>query len=204
MFLFPLLLPELSLMLSHLNGMSHLARSTPTAPGRRGFLKGLLIGLMGAVLGLVPLGAGLTVFLDPLRRRSAAGNAILVTTLDALPADGIPYKFPVLASRVDAWNKFSRVPIGAVYLRRMADGTLEALNVVCPHAGCFVDFLPARKQFVCPCHNSTFALNGRIADHASPAPRGMDSLPVQIRNNKEVWVTFQNFQAGRAEKIPVA
>ena len=191
-------------MLPHLNSMSHDARSVPASTGRRGFLKGLLVGVIGAVLGLVPLGAGLVVFLDPLRRRSSAGHAILVTTLDALPADGVPYKFPVLASRVDAWNKFSQVPIGAVYLRRTADGKLEALNVVCPHAGCFVDYLPARQRFVCPCHNSTFTLSGGIADHTSPAPRGMDTLPVEIRNQKEVWVTFENFQAGRAEKIPVA
>ena len=190
-------------MLPHRTAMSHDARSLPAASGRRGFLKELLIVVIGAVLGLVPLGAGLTVLLDPLRRRAAAGNAILVTTLDALPADGVPYKFPVLASRVDAWNKFSQVPIGAVYLRRTADGKIEALNVVCPHAGCFVDFQASRQCFVCPCHNSTFTLAGRIADHASPAPRGMDSLPVEIRGS-EVWVKFQNFEAGRRDKIPVA
>jgi len=160
--------------------------------------------VLGAVLGLVPFGAGLIVLLDPLRRHAAAGNAVLVTTLDALPADGLPHKFPVLATRVDAWNKYSQVPIGAVYLRRLPDGTLQALNVVCPHAGCFVDFLTSHDHFVCPCHNSTFTLAGRIADHASPAPRGMDTLPVEVRKQKEVWVTFQNFQAGRAEKIPVA
>jgi Rieske Fe-S protein len=105
---------------------------------------------------------------------------------------------------VDAWNKFSEVPIGAVYLRRTAADKIEALNVACPHAGCFVDFMPGRECFLCPCHNSTFTLEGRIADRASPAPRAMDSLPVEVRNGKEIWVSFQNYEAGRAEKIPVA
>src|SRR5438309_4689223 len=44
--------------------------------------------------------------------------------------------------------------LGAVYLRRTPDGKLQAFNVVCPHAGCFVDFLPERGMYLCPCHNS--------------------------------------------------
>jgi len=175
-----------------------------TATPRRDFVKKFLSGVIGTLLGLVPLGAGLTVLFDPLRRKSAASDATRITTLEAIPNDGIPIKFPVLATRVDAWNKFTQVPIGAVYLRRMPDNKLEAFNVVCPHAGCFVDFLPDRGKFLCPCHNSTFTLAGKIDDPSSPAPRGMDSLEVELRGGKEVWVKFRNFEAGHAEKIPVA
>jgi menaquinol-cytochrome c reductase iron-sulfur subunit len=176
----------------------------PSAAGRRGFIQKLLAGIIGAVLALIPTGAGLTVLLDPLRRKTTATGAVPVTTLDGLPADGLPRKFAVLATRTDAWNKFTEVPIGAVYLRRMPDGKLEALNVVCPHAGCFVDFVPATGSFLCPCHNSTFTAEGKIADRSSPSPRALDSLEVEVRKGKEVWVKFRNFQAGRAEKIPVA
>jgi len=172
--------------------------------GRRDFLKKAAASLISAVLGLLPAGVGLTVFLDPLRRKAAANDAIRVTTLEAVPDDGVPRKFPVLATRVDAWNKFGESPIGAVYLRRTSDGKLQAFNVVCPHAGCFVDFLSERGRYLCPCHNSTFTVEGKIADPSSPAPRGLDGLVVEVRNQKEVWVKFENFQAGRAEKIPVA
>jgi Rieske Fe-S protein len=171
---------------------------------RRGFFKRAFAIALGALLGLVPLGAGLSVLLDPLWRRGPKGSAIRVTTLDALPPDGVPRKFPVLATRVDAWNKFSEVPIGAVYLRRTGDGKVDALNVVCPHAGCFVDYLASRGMFLCPCHNSTFTPEGKIADRTSPASRPMDSLAVEVRGGNEVWVQFRNFEAGRAEKIPVA
>ena len=181
----------------------------PCHPGpgedRRGFLKKFCAMLVGAVLGLAPVAAGLRVFLDPLRRRAAAERLVPVTSLDSLPADGLPRKFPVLADREDAWNKFRQVPVGAVYLRRTAEGKLEALNVVCPHAGCFVDFNSGRSQFICPCHNSAFALDGKIAEAASPAARGLDTLDVEVRNGKEVWVKFQNFEGGnKMEKIPVA
>ena len=172
---------------------------------RRGFLKKLLASAIGAVVTLVPAAAGLRVLLDPLRRKSAAGGAVRVTSLEALPADGVPRKFSVLADREDAWNKFRQSPVGAVYLRRTTEGKLEALNVVCPHAGCFVDFNGERREFICPCHNSAFALDGKIAEMSSPAARSLDTLEVEVRNGKEVWVKFQNFEGGnQAEKIPVA
>jgi menaquinol-cytochrome c reductase iron-sulfur subunit len=172
-------------------------------PDRRGFLKKFCATVLGAVLGLAPVAAGLRVMLDPLRRRGVAGSLVRVTSLDALPADGVPRKFPVLADRTDAWNKFQNVPVGAVYLRRTTAGKLEALNVVCPHAGCFVDFSADRGKFLCPCHNSLFAVDGKLADASSPAARGLDSLEVELRHEREVWVKFQNFEAGKVEKVPV-
>ena len=69
-----------------------------------------------------------------------------VTTLDSIPNDGLPRKFPIIASRTDAWNKFPDAPIGAIYLRRTGEKKVEALNVVCPHAGCFVDFKSSTPQ----------------------------------------------------------
>src|SRR5947209_5232354 len=86
-------------------------------PGRRDFVKKLFAGIVSAILGLFPVGAGLTVFFDPLRRKAATGGPIRVTTLAALPDDGMPRVFPVVATRVDAWNKFRSQRVGAVYLR---------------------------------------------------------------------------------------
>ncbi len=160
--------------------------------------------VIGGIAGLVPAVAGLLVWLDPLRHKAAAGGGVKVTSLEALPADGVPRKFPVLADKIDAWNKFKDVPVGAVYLRRTTDGKVEALNVVCPHAGCFVDLSAQGNGFLCPCHFSRFSLDGKIADPRSPSPRALDTLPVEIAKDGSVWVKFQNFQAGRPDKVPVA
>src|SRR5205085_2581918 len=127
-----------------------------------------------------------------------------VTTLDTLPSDGVPKKFSVLAARTDAWNKFPDAPVGAAYLRRTGPEQVEALNVACPHAGCFVDFKPNTSSFYCPCHNSSFGIDGKIADLKSPSPRAMDVLEVEIRNKNEIWVKFENFRSGHAAKIPAA
>ena len=169
---------------------------------RRGILTTFLAGITALLAGIIPPLAGLGVLLDPLRRKSGLGKPIRVTTLAALPADGVPRKFPVLTDRSDAWNQFRNVPIGAVYLRRTEESQVEAFNVACPHAGCFVDFRTEKGDYLCPCHNSTFAIDGSVQDPNSPSPRGLDSLIVEVRNGEEVWVQYQKFQAGHAEKHP--
>lgn len=172
--------------------------------GRREFIKQAAAVGIGGAIGLIPLAAGTAVLLDPLRRKALAGTMMFITALDTLPADGTPRKFPILASRTDAWNKFPNAPVGAIYLRRTGEREVQALNVVCPHAGCFVDFRGPQKDFYCPCHNSAFGLNGEISDAKSPSPRGLDTLSVEVRYGNEVWVKFENFQTGHKEKIPVA
>jgi menaquinol-cytochrome c reductase iron-sulfur subunit len=173
------------------------------APERRNFLTKAAAIVIGGILAAIAPIAGLFVAFDPLRRKTDSGGAVRVASLNALPEDGEPRKFPVLATKIDAWNRTPNVPVGAVYLQRFKDGTVRALNVVCPHAGCFVDFRAAQNHFHCPCHNSSFALDGKILDPKSPSPRALDELSVEIRNGSEVWVKFQNFRAGTHEKIPV-
>jgi quinol---cytochrome c reductase iron-sulfur subunit, bacillus type len=170
--------------------------------GRRGFLKKACAVCIGTASVIPPFAAGVAVFLDPMRKKAAAGDFVHVGFLSALPEDGTPRKFTVLTTREDAWNKMTNVPVGAVYLRRIGPQKVQALNVVCPHAGCFVDFMQDRNSYLCPCHNSTFAVDGTINDPKSPAARAMDELETSIRNGNEVWVKFQNFLAGEAEKIP--
>jgi menaquinol-cytochrome c reductase iron-sulfur subunit len=171
------------------------------ANNRRQFFKQALTLGIGGVLGAVPLGVGLTVLSSPLRQKTGSGEAVFISTLDNLPADGSPRKFPVVAVRIDAWNRFEG-PIGAVYLRRIDRG-VQALNVVCPHTGCFVDYSVDRGGYFCPCHHSSFGLDGTIRDPRSPAPRGLDELAVEIRGQNQVWVKFLNFRCGIQQKVVV-
>jgi Rieske Fe-S protein len=175
----------------------------PCCSDRRGFFKKLAANVLGTIITIVPFAAGLAVWLDPARRKAAVGGQLVrVATLNALPDDGVPRKFAVIASRVDAWNKSPETAIGAVYLRREKAAKPRAFNVVCPHAGCFVEYVADRDCYLCPCHNSTFALNGTINDPGSPSPRGLDELEVEVRGEAEIWVKFQNFRAGVVEKTP--
>ena len=172
---------------------------------RRSFLKKAAAVLIGGLVTVVPAAAGLLMWMDPLRRRSGGGAAgfTRITSLAALPNDGTPRKFTVFADRVDAWTRIPTTPVGAVYLRRTGDRTVEALQTICPHAGCFVDYRPDARDFLCPCHNSTFGIDGAINDPKSPSPRAMDALPVELREG-EVWIRFENFQAGQKAKRVVS
>lgn len=170
---------------------------------RRNFLVAIGAVVVGALAGLAPIVAAVTALLDPLRRASDDAGLVRVTRLSAIPEDGLPRKFTIRSDRVDGWTTYRDTPVGAVYLRRTAEG-VTALNVVCPHAGCFVNLAPDQERFACPCHKSSFALDGSINDPASPSPRDMDELEVVVRNGGEVWVRFQNFQPGREEKLPIA
>jgi Rieske Fe-S protein len=151
---------------------------------------------------VAPVLSGVWVILDPLRRKSEQNVLIPVTSLRSLPEDGLPRKFVLKAAHSDAWNRTPSVPIGAVYLRRIGPNSVQALNVECPHAGCSVDFVPSRKGYLCPCHNSSFTLDGRISDPKSPSPRALDELQVEIRDD-EVLVRFEKYLAGHEQKIPV-
>ncbi len=167
---------------------------------RRNFLRRAAAVVIGAIAVLIPGGAGLAVLLDPLRRKAGKAGFLRVTTLDAIPTDGSPRKFPVVADKSDAWNKYPNTPIGAVYLQRKGD-TVVAFNVACPHAGCFVDAIADNGGFHCPCHNSRFNPDGSVTPN-SPSPRGLDPLevdPIALRDGV-VKVRFENFVAGTPER----
>ena len=182
--------------------MQHDPRSAaPAAEGRRGFLVKALAIACGGLATLAPLGAGVWAFLDPLRRKSAAATFRPVAELAAVPADGVPRRFAVVADRVDAWTGFAAEPVGAVYLRREpGSDTVQALSATCPHAGCFVEMNPAGTCFRCPCHNSSFTFDGGIVE-PSPSPRPMDGLACRVAAGGAVEVKWENFYTGIAEKV---
>ena len=172
-------------------------------PRRRFVIQALALG-SGGLAYVVPALAGIVAFLNPLKQKSQAGQFLRVASLDLLPEDGTPQEVSIVSDRTDAWNRFPNEPIGAVLLRRTEGGQVEAINVVCPHAGCSVQYHPTDGKLFCPCHAASFALDGKRLDETSPSPRDLDTLEVEIRNGTEVWVRFENFRTGIIEKVPEA
>jgi menaquinol-cytochrome c reductase iron-sulfur subunit len=178
----------------------------PPVTPRRNAVAAMAALLVGAVISIVPCAAGIAMFLDPLFRRKAKTGGESerpfqrVASLDALPDDGTPVQVPVIADLTDAWNREPNQPIGAVYLRRDGDHVI-CFNAICPHAGCFVAYAGDREVFQCPCHTSSFDLDGqRIMP--SPSPRNMDDLKVDEEKLKEgeVWIQFANYYSGHEHR----
>lgn len=187
--------------------------SPAVEPPRRSFIMEALAGIIGGLVGLVPVAAGVMVYLDPLRRKKPKASAVPITTLDKLPdssaGDVLLGVYKINANRQDAWNLYPNEPIGSVYLVcPKGSKDVVALNATCPHLGCFVDVnqSPAGYSFLCPCHTSAFNGDGeRIMPCVSP--RDMDTLDVVQSKPKadgtiDISVVFQNFQPGLTEKKP--
>lgn len=179
------------------------AASRP-ADDRRNFFQKMAAVAIGGIVTVFPFAAGLVVFFDPLRRKSADAQFVRVTTLGAVPDDGVPRLFQVVRDQIDGWNRFRDQPVGAIYLRQ-SEGQVTAHNAECPHAGCYVGFLHDKMIFQCPCHDSSFQPSGERVDPLHcPSPRDLDPLAVEIREadgEQEVWVRFESFLAGTSERI---
>lgn len=175
------------------------------APPRRSFLTQAAAIVIGGLAGLAPLAAGMVFFLDPiLKRRDKGGGSdgfLRAASVSELPTSGTPERFVLRADIHDAWTLYRNRVLGSVYLRLMPNGQVIAFNDTCTHLGCKVDYQAANKRFYCPCHQSTFDVDG-IKQNKTP-PRDMDSLEVEIRAG-EVYVKYQNFKIGNPKKKPIS
>ena len=167
---------------------------------RRGFITRLTALVVAAVVYVPAAVAGIFALVSPLRQTRGGGRSLRLATLDALPADGSPRKFSVVDDHRDAWTHYPKEPIGAVFLRRSGENQVQAMQVVCPHAGCFVVYDPQTKGFFCPCHSASFDGNGKRNGNDCPSPRDLDALEVELRG-REIWVNYQKFRTGIAQKI---
>ena len=144
---------------------------------------------------------GALFFMAPAVKKKSGESAFVDTklTLDALPEDGRPQLVTIVTDKVDAWSGFPNQPVGSIWLRRIGDQVI-AFNTVCPHLGCAVEHRPSQNDFFCPCHASTFDIDGEKVN--SIPPRNMDSLEVKLEG-EQILVRFVSYRAGEAEKVPV-
>lgn len=187
-------------------------------PARRNFLVEGVTALISFLLVAVPSMIAGIFYLDPILRKKAGksggdggelnGFLQLKITRDLLPDDGTPVAVTVKATLDDAWNRFRNVPVGSVWLRKQPNGDVMAFNSVCPHLGCSVNYRRSERDFFCPCHTSSFDLDGNKTNEVPP--RNMDTLVIKTGTNgavdpkgQEVWLKFENFRGGKKDKIPV-
>jgi menaquinol-cytochrome c reductase iron-sulfur subunit len=191
---------------------------TESPPTRRNILLELGTAVVSFLLVAVPSTIGGIFFLDPILRSKKSsggggGSALegfikLPVTAETIPADGTPVAVTVKDDLDDAWNRFKDVPVGSIWLRKNPDGQIVVFNSVCPHLGCSVNFRRSENDFFCPCHTSSFSLDGCKTNEIPP--RDMDSLSLkrttggaEANDGEELWVKFQNFRRATSDKIPI-
>jgi len=175
-------------------------KPAPPAHGRRRFLKvtcGALCGGLAAAVG----GPVVLSFFAPRNIRTVTGGSepMQYGKLDELPI-GVPQKRDVVAETRDAWARSEAQVIGSFWLVRHADH-VSAFSAVCPHLGCSIGFDAQKQVFYSPCHDSAFAKDDG-AWLKGPAPRGMDPLPLEIKDGK-IRVAYKRFVLGIKQRREV-
>ena len=69
-----------------------------------------------------------------------------------------------------------------VIVIRNSNNELSALNPVCTHQGCIVEWSQDANTLVCPCHNAKYAPNGEVL--AAPAPAPLATYQVKEENGE--------------------
>lgn len=166
---------------------------------RRGVLAlitGLGSALLAGAISVPVIGA----VLDPVLRKTAGrGRWFRVARFENLDPDA-PTAVAIRGERTDAWTKYPMQKLGTVWLQKRGSG-VHALSAECPHLGCSVRFDESKKHFGCPCHDSSFSLDG--ARQGGPAPRGMDQLEARVTPTGDVEVRFLRFRPQHKEKVEV-
>ena len=175
---------------------------------RRAFLQKAGSVIIGGAIVAGPAAVAVVVAIDPLTRGGQGGVMARLTTLDALVPGGPPQAFKVIADKTDAWTTYKDLPLGMVYLQRSTKGKLTVFSATCPHLGCVVEFRNTEKDgehFFCPCHESSFNVDGSLAPNNTQAKRGLDTLEIDQEKlvAGEVWVRFRKFKANIVEKKPI-
>ena len=144
---------------------------------RRTFFTGAIYA-MGAAIGAM-LGAPALVYLFSGAKAAKPSEWVEAGTVDAL-APGQPVEVVFRRNRVDGWKVVSER--GSAWVVKGADNQITAFGPQCTHLGCAYHWDVPRSEFICPCHNSLFALDGKVV--SGPAPRPLDRYGVKVDGNK--------------------
>jgi cytochrome b6-f complex iron-sulfur subunit len=132
----------------------------------------MLQGLGVAAVGLAVLDActssGSTL---PTARSATCSDGTCIDVSDAANADLATTGGAML---IDAHND-------TIMVIRTTQTEVIALSAICTHAGCSMDFDPARERLTCPCHGSEFDETGRVT--MGPAQRPLRVYSATLANN---------------------
>ena len=137
---------------------------------RRNFLKMGVSAL--STLALLEIGGVSLMFMQPRSLEGEFGGMVTAGLIDSF-----------------AMGSVTEFPDGRFFLIRAHDGGILAVYRRCTHLGCSVNWEADQNRFFCPCHASSFDSNGGVEN--PPAPRPLDTFPVQIADGQIIVDTSQ-------------
>lgn len=113
----------------------------------------------------------------------AAGTVAGCATYGKPPAASPAASAPAATGAAPPIAKTADVPVGSgvivgdVVLTQPTAGTFKGFSSICTHAGCTVSGVVG-TSINCPCHGSSFNLDGTVAK--GPAKRPLEAKPVAV------------------------
>jgi menaquinol-cytochrome c reductase iron-sulfur subunit len=86
----------------------------------------------------------------------------------------------------------------AVWAVKQPQGDVKVFSPICTHLGCGYRWDDAEKKFLCPCHGSSYDVDGRVL--GGPAPRPLDLLPAKVENGR-LLVLYKEFKSGLPQSV---
>jgi len=145
---------------------------------RRDFVKVVSIFLgtiMGAVLGL----PGIGYLISPARSAQTTDDWVSLGPLDNYQI-GLPTRFNFTRSKINGWEK--NVYSYGVYVFRNSKKEIRVFSDICTHLGCRVTWHSDIQEYVSPCHNGHFDINGDVTKGPPPRPLAQYEVRVEEGN----------------------
>ena len=146
-------------------------------PGRRGFHLAMIYGLWGIITSALTLPAAVYLLFPPKVKKTTqwVDAADLAQIQPKAPEEVVFRK-----NRVDGWKVTSEK--STAWVVKQSDNQAIAFSPQCTHLGCAYHWDESNKNFLCPCHTSTFDMEGRVL--TGPAPRPLDRFQVRVEGTK--------------------
>jgi Rieske Fe-S protein len=93
---------------------------------------------------------------------------------------GTPSELVFRKNRVDGWKVTSEK--STAWVVKQAENEIVAFAPQCPHLGCAYHWVAKQNEFLCPCHASTFSIEGQVL--TGPAQRALDRFEVKLEGDK--------------------
>jgi Rieske Fe-S protein len=135
---------------------------------RRDFVKltSAAIGtVIGATIGLPAIGY----LISPALRADGKDAWVPIGLLDDIPV-GEPYAFSFTRTQVNGWERTATSYGGFVLRKSEAPKDMVILSSRCTHLSCQVNWHADSKSFICPCHDASFDINGKVINGPPPKP----------------------------------
>lgn len=143
----------------------------------RRFFVGAIYGIMGIISAALGLPAAAYLLLPPRNKQKEIW--VDVGEAGQLGAQG-PQEVVFRRNRKDGWKILSEKT--SAWITKEGDGKLVAFAPGCTHLGCAYHWDEKNKNFLCPCHTSTFGTDGKVL--AGPAPRALDRFSTKVEGGR--------------------